>query len=140
MEIKPNNIYLGDAYKLIKDIPDKSIDLIYTDIPYLMRGGGGGSSPLSQRIEKQGYELGMEGCRKKLERREKELKAKMDNAKTKDEYEKWHCQHSNVLNKLNLDRANIVDGIDYKILEEFVRVQPYIYIYVCGVVKNKCHN
>lgn len=29
-----NQIIQGDAYKLIKSIPDKSIDLIYTDIPY----------------------------------------------------------------------------------------------------------
>ena len=29
-----NKIYLGDAYKLIKNIPDKSIDLIVTDPPY----------------------------------------------------------------------------------------------------------
>ena len=38
-----NKIYHGDAYELIKDIPDKSIDLIYTDIPYLntqKKGGG----------------------------------------------------------------------------------------------------
>ena len=31
-----NTIVLGDSYKLIKEIPDKSIDLIYTDIPYLI--------------------------------------------------------------------------------------------------------
>lgn len=24
----------GDSYKLIKDIPDKSVDLVYIDIPY----------------------------------------------------------------------------------------------------------
>lgn len=29
-----NKIHLGDAYDLIKQIPDKSIDLIYTDPPY----------------------------------------------------------------------------------------------------------
>lgn len=34
MEITPNNIYLGNAYELIKDIPDKSVDLIMTDPPY----------------------------------------------------------------------------------------------------------
>ena len=28
-----NTITLGDSYKLIKDIPDKSIDLIITDPP-----------------------------------------------------------------------------------------------------------
>ena len=32
--MKLNQIYLGDAYKLIKEIPDKSIDLIVTDPPY----------------------------------------------------------------------------------------------------------
>lgn len=47
-----NTITLGDSYKLIKDIPDKSIDLIYTDIPYLFADGGSSNSPLSQRIKK----------------------------------------------------------------------------------------
>lgn len=32
MEIKPNNIYCGDAYKLIKEMEDKSVDFIGTDI------------------------------------------------------------------------------------------------------------
>ena len=47
-----NTITLGDSYKIIKDIPDKSIDLIYTDIPYLFADGGSSNSPLSQRIKK----------------------------------------------------------------------------------------
>ena len=51
-EIKPNNIYLGDSYELIKEIPDKSIDLVYTDIPYLFKTGGGGHSKLANRIIK----------------------------------------------------------------------------------------
>ena len=34
MKIEENGIYLGDAYELIKQVPDKSVDLIYTDIPY----------------------------------------------------------------------------------------------------------
>lgn len=37
-----NEIYLGDAYELIKQVPDKSVDLIYTDIPYLFKLGLGG--------------------------------------------------------------------------------------------------
>ena len=37
-----NKIICGDSYSLIKEIPDKSIDLIYTDIPYDMEGNGGG--------------------------------------------------------------------------------------------------
>ncbi len=44
---------LGDAYKLIKEIPDKSIDLLYTDPPYLHgTGGAGGDSELALSIKK----------------------------------------------------------------------------------------
>lgn len=46
---KVNNIYNVDTYKAIKKIPDKSIDLIYTDIPYLIESGGSGQSELSKR-------------------------------------------------------------------------------------------
>lgn len=41
--MKENEIYLGDAYELIKEIPNKSIDLIITDPPYEisnLKGGG----------------------------------------------------------------------------------------------------
>lgn len=53
---KENNIYQADSYKAIKDIPDKSIDCIYTDIPYLIDSGGGGSSELAKRILKINFE------------------------------------------------------------------------------------
>lgn len=49
--MKTNEILLGDCYEMIKQIPDKSIDLVYTDIPYLMHtdgGGLGGSRPVYQ--------------------------------------------------------------------------------------------
>jgi len=38
VKYKPNNIYNVDSYKLIKQIPDKSIDCIYVDIPYFYGG------------------------------------------------------------------------------------------------------
>ena len=31
MDIKTNNIYCGDAYELIKEVPTGSVDLIVTD-------------------------------------------------------------------------------------------------------------
>lgn len=37
-----NTIVLGDSYKLIKEIPDKSIDLVIIDPPYLFNNFGGG--------------------------------------------------------------------------------------------------
>lgn len=40
--METDKIYLGDAYELIKGVPDKSIDLIITDPPYLYVSGGGG--------------------------------------------------------------------------------------------------
>lgn len=42
--MKVNTIYNGDAYELIKQIPDKSIDLIVTDPPYEIVGSGSGGS------------------------------------------------------------------------------------------------
>lgn len=35
-----NTITLGDSYELIKDIPDKSVDLVIIDPPYKFTGGG----------------------------------------------------------------------------------------------------
>jgi DNA modification methylase len=57
VKYKPNNIYNVDSYKAIKEIPDKSIDCIYTDVPYLYDSGDGGSSELSKRIIKVDKEL-----------------------------------------------------------------------------------
>lgn len=55
--MKENEIYLGDSYELIKQLPDKSIDCIYTDIPYLYKQGGFGNSDLGKRQEKKRLEL-----------------------------------------------------------------------------------
>lgn len=40
-EFKENSVVGGDSYELIKRIPDKSIDCIYTDVPYLMPNTNG---------------------------------------------------------------------------------------------------
>ena len=77
-----NTITLGDSYKLIKDIPDKSIDCIYTDIPYLSSFSGGGS-----------------------------LKNKLGNY-IKEEVE------------------NFSNGIDYTILEDFIRIMKNINCFI----------
>jgi site-specific DNA-methyltransferase (adenine-specific) len=51
-----NQIYLGDAYKLIKEIPDKSIDLIVTDPPYEFGTGGVKTGIFKERKGVQAYE------------------------------------------------------------------------------------
>lgn len=51
-----NKIYNEDCYKAIKDLPDKSVDLVYVDIPYLIESCGGGNSEVSKRIQKLNYQ------------------------------------------------------------------------------------
>ena len=53
-----NKITLGDSYELIKELPDKSIDLIVTDPPYLIENTkAGGDSKLSKSIQGMNDEL-----------------------------------------------------------------------------------
>ena len=53
--LETNKIYLGDCYDLIKQIPDKSIDLIYTDIPYEFISGGASRKEFGKKIKKAKY-------------------------------------------------------------------------------------
>ncbi len=50
MIIETNKIIQGDANSLMKELPDKSCQMIYTDVPYLYENGDGGSSPVALRI------------------------------------------------------------------------------------------
>lgn len=103
-----NKIYLGDCYKLIRDIPDKSVDLIYTDIPYAFTGnglnGGGGCFGTKKRDYHGEYT-------KVAENTEKSGLAKRKSRSSSDMQE-------------------ISYGIDFNILNEFCRVMRYIYIYI----------
>ena len=84
MEKYLNKITCGDSYKLIKELPNNSVDCIYTDMPYLIISGGGGHSELGQRIRKTQSQ----------------------------------------------DLASIKDGIDYEILNDFVRVMKKINCFI----------
>ena len=76
MKLELNKIHLGDSYELIKQIQDKSIDCIYTDVPYLYQETGGHKGDLASRIKRLNY----------------------------------------------VELGDIRNGIDYSILNEFVRV------------------
>lgn len=54
-----NEILLGDCYQLIKQIPDKSIDLVYTDIPYSVVDGGTHErkGKLAKKIYREGVNI-----------------------------------------------------------------------------------
>lgn len=52
MEKFLNKITLGDSYKLIKELPDKCVDCVYIDVPYLMKSGGKGAGAFGDRVHK----------------------------------------------------------------------------------------
>ncbi len=98
----------GNAYELIKTIPDKSVDLIYTDIPYDFEGNGGGGAFGSKKRDYHNEYLKVSELNK-------------ENGTSGLDFGTTKCIGS---------LENIAFGIDYKILNEFVRVQPTINIYI----------
>lgn len=110
-----NKIICGDSYKLIKEIPDKSIDCIYTDIPYLYQQGGSGNSELGERTAKKRLEL-MGASDKFLTNNDMSKSEALRVAKN--------------AKKRNLDIVSIEDGIDYAILDDFVRVMKRINCFI----------
>lgn len=57
MKYETNNIYCVDCYEAIKELPNKSIDCIYTDVPYLIDNHGFGKSELGDRMKKKTNDL-----------------------------------------------------------------------------------
>ena len=89
-----NKIICGDSYKLIKELPDKSVDCIYTDIPYC------GSIDLGERLGKRKMEL--MGCTKIYEENKNTKRSEVLRiAKNKK--------------KQNIDIISIEDGIGFEI-------------------------
>ena len=106
MEI--NKLYLGDAYELIKQVPDKSVDLIYTDIPYSFTGNGLVSGGGCFGTKKRDYHK---------------------------EYERvsLNTEKSGLAKRKSSSSSSLQEiayGIDFSILDEFVRVLKHIYIYI----------
>lgn len=135
--MEQNKVICGDSYEVIKSIPDKSVDLVYIDIPYLFEKGGCGTSDISKRVKKLDNELKGKQKMNEMIAKAERLKELMDNAKDKIEYKKYHARRDALLNKINLNSSDITLGIDYKIFDELVRVMKNIYIYIYGVTKNK---
>lgn len=105
-----NKIYNEDCYEGIKEIPDKSIDLVYIDIPYLFTNHGGGKSELARRSAKLHCELvGVEYNE-----------------------EKTQAENSRIANNLKGTglASDITSGIDYSLLDELCRVMKHIHIYI----------
>ena len=99
-----NKIHLGDSYELIKEIPDKSVDCVYIDIPYDFEGNGGGAFGTKKRDYHKEYE--------KVSINTNENTLCKRKAKNRFENEK------------------IAFGINYDILDELVRIMKNINIFI----------
>lgn len=105
MKYELDNIYCADCYQAIKDIPDKSIDLIYTDIPYDIEDHGKG------------------GCfGEKRRNYHKEYMQICHNTQS--------TEKARSMMKCMTHLDNMSYGIDFSILDEFVRVCKHIYCYI----------
>ena len=103
-----NDVYLEDSYKAIKEIPDKSIDLIVTDPPYEIVGGGsGGCFGVEHRDYHHEYKT-----------------LSVDEHKREGLRIKANAQR----NRENLNC--ICAGFDYSLLDELDRVMKKINIYI----------
>ncbi len=149
-----NKIYLGDAYELIKQIPDKSIDLIVTDPPYEFVPGGNGHSSIGQRKKsskdeiynldtnrtKQNIVTGG-GCFGTKQRDYYSEFSETDVSKQRQEYLDYVAKHGKdeeserlIINYKKTKQRNtlrfISEGISNDILKEFVRVMKKGNIYI----------
>lgn len=115
MEI--DKIYNLDCYKAIKDIPDKSIDCVYIDVPYLIEDGGTGKNDLANRVGRQKAEL--MGCKDKYLESKKNGKSNTESLRIAK-----NCK------KTNLDIISINQGFDYGLFLELCRVMKKINIFI----------
>ena len=113
-----NTVQLGDCYELIKNIPDKSIDLVYTDVPYLYVQGGGGSSDLRKRTAKKRITL--------MGSNDKYIESLVNDENKRSEALRIARNKANN----SKDIVNLEAGFDYKLLDELCRVMKKIYIYM----------
>ena len=131
-----NKIYLGDAYELIKQIPDKSIDLIVTDPPYEFDSGGSSQSDFGQQKTKSNIEIyNLDTNRTK---QNIVTGGGCFGTKQRDYYSEF--SETNVSKQRQEIIANDVDnnnntrfiseGISNEILKEFVRVMKKGNIYI----------
>lgn len=111
-----NTIQLGDCYEFFKYIPDKSIDCIYVDVPYLMVSGGAGTSEISKRSAKNKMELLGVG--------------KLYDSNKKPS-ENLRIANNNKNQRTELNNSNITSGFDYKkFIEESFRVMKRCNLFI----------
>ena len=119
-----NTIQLGDCYELIKNIPDKSIDLIIIDPPYeYTTGVGGGCFGSKERNYHEEYS-------KVASNKHKAIKEYMDKGLN---YDKAKVFVNKEISRASIN--HISSGFSYELLDELDKKMKYIYIY--GVANGK---
>lgn len=106
-----NELKLGNCYELIKDIPDKSIDLVIIDPPYEFIGGGSG---------------GAFGSKKRNYHQEYLTLYKETGSTIDTERIRIRANSQRIAKNL----SSICKGFDFKIFDELIRVMRKINIYV----------
>ena len=110
-----NTIQLGDCYELIKNIPDKSVDLIITDPPYEYTTGGCGKNQTGE------YKALFD--RKNKNRAD--LKRFTDKGLNNGQARVWADKE-----KSRIELKHIISGFDYNLLNELDRIMKKINIYI----------
>lgn len=110
-----NTITLGDSYELIKDIPNKSVDLVIIDPPYEYTTGGCGKNQTGE------YKALFD--RKNKNRAD--LKKFTDKGLNAGQARVWSDKE-----KSRNEIKHILSGFNYKLLEELDRIMKKINIYI----------
>lgn len=113
----------GDSYELLKDIPDKSIDLVIIDPPYeYTTGGGAGCFGNKHRSYHEEYY-------KVAVNKEEIVKKYLDKGFDRKKAQIWADKEIS-----RLDISHISSGFDYSLLDILDNKMKHIYIYIYGVV------
>lgn len=109
----------GDCYELLKEIPDKSIDLVIIDPPYeYTTGGGGGCFGNKNRTYHEEYT-------KVATDKNKIIQKYIDKGFSKKKAQVWADKEIS-----RLDIKHISSGFDYSILDVLDNKMKHIYIYI----------
>lgn len=127
-----NNVVLGDCYEVIKNIPDKSIDLVIIDPPYQFCAGGNGSSDIAKRKynqKKQMYSLDTDLTKRKIGTGYSSGGGCFE-TKKRNYHSQINLTDVNIDNKADKNSYFISKGFTNQILDELVRVIKKINIYI----------
>lgn len=111
-------LYKGECESILKQIPDKSVDLVIIDPPYEFDNGGGGGAfgPNRRNYHKEYISLYKE------------------TGTTKNTEKLRICANAD---KLRNNIKSLSKGFDFTILDELIRIMKKINIYIYGVVRHK---